>query len=121
MTVLIVGDDPQMRSLLSRGLIDEGYAVDISTSGADGKWINTEYLYDAIVIDVTLPGSDGGELCRKVRATRPWMPIIVVTARESIEDRVRALDAGADDYLMQPVSFAELSARLRAVIRRHIS
>ncbi|MBK5290040.1 MAG: response regulator transcription factor [Acidimicrobiia bacterium] len=118
MRLLIVEDEPRMATLLKRGFVDEGYAVDIATSGIDGLWMGTENPYDAIVLDVMLPGKDGFEVCRELRAAQRWTPIIMLTARESVDDRVRGLDVGADDYLLKPFSFAELSARLRALVRR---
>jgi two-component system OmpR family response regulator len=107
-----------MAALLKRGFTDEGYSVDIASSGTDGLWMGMENPYDAIVLDVMLPGQDGFEVCRKLRAAERWTPIIMVTARASVDDRVRGLDAGADDYLLKPFSFAELSARARALVRR---
>lgn len=116
--ILIVEDESRMAALLKRGFTDEGYAVDVATSGIDGLWMGTENPYDAIVLDVMLPGKDGLAVCRELRAAERWTPIIMVTARESVEDRVHGLDAGADDYLAKPFSFAELSARVRALVRR---
>jgi two-component system OmpR family response regulator len=107
-----------MATLLKRGFTDEGYSVDIASSGTDGLWMGLENPYDAIVLDVMLPGKDGFEVCRELRAAERWTPIIMVTARASVDDRVRGLDAGADDYLLKPFSFAELSARARALVRR---
>jgi two-component system OmpR family response regulator len=107
-----------MATLLKRGFTDEGYSVDIAASGTDGLWMGLENPYDAIVLDVMLPGKDGFEVCRELRAAERWTPIIMVTARASVDDRVRGLDAGADDYLLKPFSFAELSARARALVRR---
>ncbi len=109
-----------MASLLKRGFLEEGYAVDIANSGPDGLWMATENPYDAIVLDVMLPDKDGFAVCRELRAAERWTPIILVTARASVDDRVRGLDAGADDYLPKPFSFAELSARVRALVRRGI-
>ena len=118
MRLLIVEDEPRMAALLNRGFTDEGYAVDVATSGTDGLWMGTENPYDAVVLDVMLPGRDGFEVCRELRANERWAPIIMLTALDAVDDRVRGLDVGADDYLAKPFSFAELSARVRALIRR---
>ena len=107
-----------MATLLERGLREEGYAVDVAHDGTDGLWLATEHEYDAIVLDVMLPGLDGFEVCRRTRAEGRWAPVLLLTARDGVEDRVRGLDVGADDYLTKPFSFAELAARLRALVRR---
>jgi len=107
-----------MAALLKRGFTDEGYAVDIATTGTDGLWLGTENPYDAIVLDVMVPGKDGFDVCRALRTAERWTPIIMVTACASVDERVQGLDAGADDYLPKPFSFAELSARVRALVRR---
>ncbi len=109
-----------MAALLKRGLEEDGYAVDVAFNGTDGLWQATEFSYDAVLLDGMLPGLDGVEVCRRLRAAGRWMPVLMLTARDSIEDRVRGLDAGADDYLPKPFSFAELSARVRALIRRGV-
>jgi two-component system OmpR family response regulator len=118
MRLLVVEDEPRMARLLARGFSEEGYATDVATDGPDGLWHATENDYDAIVLDVMLPGMDGFSVCRELRAARRWAPILMLTARDAIDDRVRGLDAGADDYLAKPFSFAELSARVRALVRR---
>lgn len=118
MRLLVVEDDARMAGLLKRGLEEDGYAVDIASDGPDGVWMATENPYAAIVLDVMLPGFDGFEAARRVRAAGRWAPILLLTARTEVEDRVEGLDAGADDYLTKPFSFAELSARLRALVRR---
>jgi len=118
MRILVVEDEPRMAALLQRGFTDEGYAVDVSTDGVDALWIATENPFDAIVLDVMLPGKNGYDVCRELRAADRWAPIIMLTARDAIDERVRGLDAGADDYLPKPFSFAELSARVRALVRR---
>ena len=107
-----------MAALLQRGFADEGYAVDVSTDGTDALWMATENPFDAIVLDVMLPGKNGYEVCRELRAADRWAPIIMLTARDAVDERVQGLDAGADDYLPKPFSFAELSARVRALVRR---
>jgi two-component system OmpR family response regulator len=118
MRVLVVEDETRMASLLKRALEEEGHAVDVADAGADGLWLATENPYGAIVLDVMLPDFDGFELCRRIRGNGQWVPVIMLTARDSIGDRVRGLDAGADDYLVKPFSLAELAARLRALARR---
>ena len=116
--LLVVEDDVKMASLLKRGLEREGYAVDLAASGEDAIWAGQEFAYDAIVLDTMIPAPDGFDVCRQLRDSGRWMPVIMLTARDSIGDRVRGLDAGADDYLAKPFSFAELFARLRALLRR---
>src|SRR5882724_205064 len=116
--VLIVEDEPRMAALLRRGLAEDGYAVDIAGTGTDALWQATEFSYDAVILDVMLPGLDGMEVCRQLRDRGRWMPVLMLTARDAVDDRIRGLDAGADDYLTKPFSFGELAARLRALIRR---
>jgi len=118
MRILVVEDEARMAGLLKRGLEEEGHAVDVAGSGPDGFWMATENPYDAIVLDVMLPGFDGFELCRKLRQDDIWAPVLMLTARDEIGDRVQGLDAGADDYLVKPFSLLELAARLRALARR---
>ncbi len=107
-----------MASLLKRGLEEEGYSIDVAADGIDGLWLGTENPYDAVVLDVSLPGIDGFEVCRTLRERERWAPVLMLTARGEVADRVRGLDVGADDYLLKPFSFGELAARLRALIRR---
>ena len=118
MRVLVVEDEIRMAGLLKRGLAEEGHAVDIAHDGPEGLWLATENPYGAIVLDVMLPGFDGFELCRRLREAGRWAPVLMLTARDSVGDRVRGLDAGADDYLVKPFSLLELAARLRALARR---
>lgn len=118
MRILVVEDDLRMASMLRRGLTEDGYAVDVVADGLEAVWHATEVDYDAIVLDVMLPGADGFEVCRRLRAAERWSPVLLLTARGAVGDRVRGLDSGADDYLAKPFSFHELSARLRALIRR---
>jgi two-component system OmpR family response regulator len=118
MRVLVVEDQPKMSRLLKRGLRDEGFATDVTGSGEDALWMAGSTPYDAIVLDVMLPGIDGFETCRRLRADEVWAPVLMLTARDSVEDRVAGLDGGADDYLAKPFSFSELSARIRALMRR---
>jgi two-component system OmpR family response regulator len=118
MRLLVVEDDVKMAALVRRGLMEEGAAVDVAPSGEDALWMASSTPYDAVVLDVMLPGIDGFETCRRLRGDGIWAPVLLLTARDSVEDRVAGLDGGADDYLTKPFSFAELSARLRALARR---
>ncbi|MDN5920695.1 MAG: response regulator transcription factor [Pseudonocardia sp.] len=118
MRVLVVEDEFRMAALLKRGLEEDGYAVDVASTGPDAVWQAGEFDYDAVLLDLMLPGLDGVEVCRRLRGAGRWMPVLMLTARDAIGDRVDGLDAGADDYLAKPFSFAELSARVRALIRR---
>jgi DNA-binding response OmpR family regulator len=120
MRILIVEDEQRLARLLRRSLMDEGHAADIANSGEEAlDWVALA-AYDAIILDVMLPGMDGITVCRELRARRVQVPILLLTARDAIEDRVTGLDAGADDYLTKPFAFAELSARLRALSRRPV-
>jgi len=116
--VLVVEDQVKMASLIRRGLREEGLAADVAIKGEDALWMVEESEYDALVLDVMLPGIDGLETCRRLRERGLWVPILMLTARDAIEDRVEGLDRGADDYLTKPFAFAELLARLRALVRR---
>jgi two-component system OmpR family response regulator len=118
MRLLVVEDELRMSELLARGLREEGYAVDVAHDGTEGLWLAGEQDYDAIVLDVMLPGIDGFEVCRRLRSMERWSPILLLTARDALDDRVGGLDAGADDYLTKPFSFEELAARVRALVRR---
>src|SRR4249920_3223801 len=125
MRVLVVDDSVKMSALLQKGLKRAGYAVDVVRDGADAVWMAGENDYDAIVLDVILegddPSMDGFEVCRTIRAADCWTPVLMVTARDAVDDRVRGLDIGADDYLPKPFSFEELLARVRALLRRGTS
>jgi len=118
MRVLVVEDEARMAGVLQRALKEEGHAVDVAGDGPQGLWLATENQYAAIVLDVMLPGLDGFELCRRLRESGAWDPVLMLTARDGVTDRVRGLDAGADDYLVKPFSLMELAARLRALARR---
>ena len=118
MRVLVVEDQPKMASLVRRGLVEEGHGADVAAKGEDAVWMAGAHPYDAIVLDVMLPGVDGFETCRRLRTAGVWTPVLMLTARDSVDDRVAGLDAGADDYLTKPFSLAELLARLRALARR---
>jgi two-component system, OmpR family, response regulator len=115
---LIVEDELRMASLIRRGLAREGLAVDVANSGEDALWMAQSSSYDVIVLDVMLPGINGFETCRRLRTNGVWAPVLMLTARDSVDDRVAGLDTGADDYLVKPFAFAELLARLRALSRR---
>jgi len=116
--VLIVEDQPKLAALLARGLREEGHAADIAARGEDVLWMAPAAAYDVIVLDIMLPGIDGLETCRRLRQSGIWTPVLMLTARDAVDDRVTGLDAGADDYLTKPFSFDELLARLRALTRR---
>jgi two-component system OmpR family response regulator len=118
MRLLVVEDEPKMAELLGRALREEGHAVDVTARGEDALWMAGATAYDAVVLDVTLPGIDGLETCRRLRADGRWMPVLILTARDAVADRVAGLDTGADDYLTKPFSLSELLARLRALTRR---
>ena len=118
MRVLIVEDDVKLASLIRRGLRDDGLAADVAIKGEDALWMAGSTDYDVIVLDVMLPGIDGFEVCRRLRESGVWSPVLMLTARDAVEDRVAGLDTGADDYLTKPFSFVELGARLRALVRR---
>jgi len=118
MRVLVVEDESRMAEVLERGLREEGYAPDLARTGEDALWMARAAEYDAIVLDVMLPGADGIEICRLLRTSGVWSPVLMLTARDAVDDRIAGLDAGADDYLLKPFSFGELLARLRALVRR---
>jgi two-component system OmpR family response regulator len=118
MRLLVVEDEPKLASLVARGLREEGYAVDVAERGEDALWMAHAAPYDAILLDVMLPGADGFDVCRRLRKEDVWSPILMLTARDAVGDRVAGLDAGADDYLPKPFAFDELLARVRALVRR---
>jgi two-component system OmpR family response regulator len=118
MRILLVEDEVKMARALRRGLEQEGHAVDVAADGNDGLSKALEYEYDAVVLDVMLPGRDGYSICRELRSSGRWSPVLMLTARDAVDDRIRGLDAGADDYLVKPFAFGELLARLRALVRR---
>ncbi len=118
MRLLIVEDEPKLASLLARGLGEEGHAADVASRGEDALWMAQAAPYDAILLDVMLPGLDGFATCRELRARGIWTPVLMLTARDGVEDRIEGLDTGADDYLVKPFAFTELLARLRALVRR---
>ncbi len=121
MRVLVVEDDVAMADLLRRALTKEGYAVDTVDNGTDAIWSITETDYDVVVLDVMIPAPDGFAVCAEARRRSRWSPILLLTARDAVDDRVKGLDAGADDYLTKPFALAELFARIRAITRRDVS
>ncbi len=118
MKVLLLEDDVRLAGLITRGLRRDGNAVDTAGTVEDARWLASESVYDVLVLDVMLPDGDGFGLCRELRSQGNWTPVLLLTARDAIDDRVRGLDVGADDYLVKPFAFAELFARLRALARR---
>src|SRR6187455_1785004 len=118
MRVLMVEDDVKMAGLVRRGLEEDGHASDMAPSGEDAVWMAQAHPYDAIVLDVMLPGLSGFETCKRLRKAGVWSPVLMLTARDGVDDRIAGLDLGADDYLTKPFAFDELVARLRALTRR---
>jgi two-component system OmpR family response regulator len=118
MRILIVEDDPDLAEILRQGLVEEGYAVDLSLDGDEGAWYATTVEYDAAVLDILLPGIDGLEILKRMRAKGRECPVLFLTARDATEQRVHGLDSGADDYLVKPFAWDELLARIRALVRR---
>lgn len=121
MRILIVEDEQRMAYILKQGLEEEGYAVDITCTGEEGEMFAQNIPYDLIILDVVLPGKDGIEVCRSLRQKMIGTLIMMLTCRDTLNDKVKGLDSGADDYMVKPFSFAELSARVRAVLRREKS
>src|SRR5438067_647881 len=120
MRVLVVEDEPRMASVIRRSLAKEGLAADVADRGEEALWMAQAVPYDAIVLDVMLPGISGFETCKQLRERGVWAPVLMLTAREAVEDRVAGLDSGADDYLVKPFALAELLARLRSLARRNL-
>ena len=118
MRILVVEDEDRLGTGLRTGLEAEGFAVDLARSGTDGLWLAREQPYDAIVLDILLPGVNGYVICRTLRAEQNWTPILMLTAKDGVWDQVEALDTGADDYLTKPFSYPVLVARLRSLLRR---
>lgn len=121
MRVLVVEDEVRQAAALKRGLEAEGFAVDVAATGTDGLWLATEQPYDAIVLDVMLPGLNGFKVCAELRAREIWTPVLMLTAKDGELDEAEALDTGADDFLSKPFSYVVLVARLRALLRRGAS
>ncbi len=118
MRVLLVEDDPRVARFVAKGLREQAYAVDLVSNGDDALYQASINSYDVVILDIMIPGRDGFEVCRHLRASKSRVPILMLTARDAVEDRVRGLDTGADDYLVKPFEFRELLARLRALLRR---
>lgn len=118
MRLLVVEDEERLAQLLARGLREEGYVVDIAGRGEDALWMAAAVPYDAVVLDVMLPGLDGLATLERLREQDVWSPVLFLTARDGVDDRIAGLDTGADDYLVKPFAFSELVARLRALTRR---
>jgi two-component system, OmpR family, response regulator len=118
MRIMLVEDELKMARALRRGLEREGYVVDVVENGNEAVSLGSEYDYDTIVLDVMLPGLDGLAVCKELRSRGRWAPVLMLTARDGVEDRIRGLDVGADDYLIKPFAFGELLARVRALVRR---
>ncbi|HDD56222.1 MAG: DNA-binding response regulator [Chloroflexota bacterium] len=118
MRILVVEDEVDMANALARGLTTQGYAVDTASTGLEGVGLGTVYDYDLAILDLNLPDMDGLEVCQQLRTEKPELPILILTARERIEDKVLGLDLCADDYLVKPFHFDELTARIRAILRR---
>ncbi|MBN2130361.1 MAG: response regulator transcription factor [Sedimentisphaerales bacterium] len=118
MRVLVIEDYRPLRQSLSKGLREAGYAVDATGDGEEGLWYATGSEYDAVVLDLMLPGVDGLQILQAIRSQGRTSPVLILTAKDTVEDRVRGLDLGADDYLVKPFAFAELLARIRALVRR---
>jgi DNA-binding response OmpR family regulator len=115
---LVVEDEPKVAAAVKRGLEGEGFAVDVAGDGIDGLWMATEHAYDAIVLDIMLPGKNGYDVCAALREAGNWTPVLMLTAKDGDLDEAEALDTGADDYLTKPFSFVVLVARVRALLRR---
>ncbi|MGH6720086.1 MAG: response regulator transcription factor [Alphaproteobacteria bacterium] len=118
MRILVVEDEAKMAALLERGLREQNYAIDVARTAEDAIWLGSENSYDAIVLDVMLPDGNGFDVCERIRKAGRWSPILMLTARDAVADRVAGLDGGADDYLTKPFAFDELLARIRVLVRR---
>ena len=118
MRILVVEDEERIADAVKRGLEAEGFAVDVAANGTDGLWLATEQDYDAIILDIMLPGMNGLRICRTLREKRIWTPILMLTAKDGELDETEALDTGADDFLSKPFSYPVLLARIRALLRR---
>lgn len=118
MRILVVDDDRRLCAVIRRGLLEEAYAVDLAYDGEDGEYLAEVNPYDLIILDIMLPVKDGIAVCRELRAKKISTPILMLTAKDAVEDRVKGLDTGADDYLVKPFAFSELLARVRALLRR---
>ncbi|MCP4692052.1 MAG: response regulator transcription factor, partial [Desulfobacterales bacterium] len=119
MRILVVEDDKKIASFVSKGLKEAGFAVDVADDGVDGLYMGLDDIYDAAVVDIMLPGMDGLSLIERLRAKKIHTPVIILSAKRTVDDRVKGLQAGGDDYLTKPFSFSELLARIQALIRRN--
>jgi DNA-binding response OmpR family regulator len=119
MRILVADDDRRLTSIVKRGLMEEAYAVDVAYDGEESEYLAEINPYDLVILDIMMPKKDGIEVCRELRAKSVNTPILMLTARDAVEDRVKGLDAGADDYLVKPFAFNELLARVRALLRRN--
>jgi DNA-binding response OmpR family regulator len=119
MRILVADDDRRLTSIVKRGLVEEAYAVDVAYDGEESEYFAEVNPYDLIILDIMMPKKDGIEVCQELRAKKINTPILMLTARDAVEDRVKGLDAGADDYLVKPFAFNELLARIRALLRRN--
>jgi heavy metal response regulator len=118
MRILVIEDEKKVSEFIKRGLKEEGYAVDVASDGENGLFQAMEIAYDLILLDIMLPKLDGISLCKKLRANNIQTPLIMITARDSVKDKITGLDSGADDYITKPFSFEELLARIRALMRK---
>ena len=118
MRILVADDDRRLTSIVKRGLMEEAYAVDVAYDGEESEYLAEVNPYDLIILDIMMPKKDGIEVCQELRAKKVNTPILMLTAKDAVEDRVKGLDAGADDYLVKPFAFSELLARIRALLRR---
>jgi DNA-binding response OmpR family regulator len=118
MRILVVDDDRRLCAIIKRGLLEEAYAVDLAYDGEEGEYLAEVNPYDLIILDIMLPNKDGIEVCHDLRTKKINTPILMLTAKDTVEDRVRGLNTGADDYLIKPFAFNELLARVRALLRR---
>jgi DNA-binding response OmpR family regulator len=118
MRILVVDDDRRFCAVVKRGLLEETYAVDVAYDGEEGEYLAEVNPYDLIILDIMMPVKDGIEVCQELRARKVNTPILMLTAKDTVEDRVKGLDTGADDYLVKPFAFSELLARVRALLRR---
>ena len=118
MRILVVDDDRRLCAIIKRGLLEEAYVVDLAYDGEEGEYLAEVNPYDLIILDIMLPNKDGIQVCHDLRAKKVNSPILMLTAKDAVEDRVKGLDTGADDYLVKPFAFSELLARVRALLRR---
>ncbi|MGE4413527.1 MAG: two-component system response regulator RppA [Candidatus Caldatribacteriota bacterium] len=118
MRILVVEDEKKLVEIIKKGLVEEGYSVDIALDGEEGQYMAENTPYDLVILDIMLPKKDGIAVCQELRLKEINIPILMLTAKDRVEDRVKGLDSGADDYLVKPFAFSELVARLRALLRR---